>query len=239
MTDDGSRLLRLEGAYNVRDMGGYSLGKGRRFVRGKIFRAGDLDALTENDLAELANMGLRTVVDFRADRERERCPDKLPHSVRNAYAVPIQPGALSSLQNLPPDADPVSMMRALYRALVREAREEYREFFRILSGDASAPLLFHCSAGKDRTGLGAALLLTALGAERDLVYHDYLLSAEYLKEKYGSFLADPAQADLFTVRPEYLEAAFEAMDEEYGGVDGFLDRLDVDRDRLAALYTEE
>ncbi|MDL2271868.1 tyrosine-protein phosphatase [Desulfovibrio sp. OttesenSCG-928-I05] len=237
MVDDSSRLLALAGAYNVRDMGGYALGGGRHFARGKVFRSGDLDALTQDDLTALATRGLRTVVDFREDAERLRSPDKLPSTVTDVYALPIQPGALSALRELPADADQVFMMQVLYRALVREAVGEYREFFRILMQDSSSPLLFHCSAGKDRTGLGAALLLTALGADRELVYHDYLLSAEYLKEKYRQYLEDPAQANLFTVRREYLDAAFAEMEENYGGVENYLTReLGADPDRLVQLF---
>lgn len=239
MDNDSARLLPLEGAYNVRDMGGYALGGGRRFIWGKVFRSGDLDALTPDDLAILAARGLRTVVDFRDDAERLNAPDKLPPTVKDVYALPIQPGALSALRSLPADADQVVMMQVLYRALVREATDEYREFFRVLAHDASAPVLFHCSAGKDRTGLGAALLLVALGADREVIYHDYLLSAEYLKEKYRPYLEDPAQANLFTVRREYLEAAFAEMDEHYGGAENYIVReLGADPDRLREIFAE-
>lgn len=238
--DDRTRLLPLEGAWNMRDLGGYAAADGRRVVRGAVYRSGDLDALTGADLAVLAERDLRSVVDFRDDEERRRAPDKLPSTVTDVFRLPIQPGALLDLRTLGRDADAGQMMCLMYRALVREARPEYRELFRILMDGEKVPLLFHCSAGKDRTGLAAALFLTALGVDRAVISRDYTLSADYLKEKYRKYVeAAPWQEPLFSVRPEFLTAAFDEMDENFGGAQGYLkNELRVDTGRLRALYTK-
>ena len=116
-------------------------------------------------------------------------------------------------------------------------QDVYKEFFSILSEKENAPLLFHCSAGKDRTGIAAALLLSALGVDRETVTEDYMLSAEHITKKYEFITREhPELKPLTTVRKEYLETAFRVIDEEFGGIERYLiDNLEVDLDKL---YTE-
>lgn len=131
-------------------------------------------------------------------------------------------------------------MEEVYAYIIRNMQDVYKEFFSILSEKENAPLLFHCSAGKDRTGIAAALLLSALGVDRETVTEDYMLSAEHITKKYEFITREhPELKPLTTVRKEYLETAFRGIDEEFGGIERYLiDNLEVDLDKLRELYTE-
>jgi Protein tyrosine/serine phosphatase len=109
-----------------------------------------------------------------------------------------------------------------------------------LMSEENTPLLFHCSAGKDRAGFGAALFLASLGVDRKIIIDDYLLTNKYLKDKYSDIVAQmPVLKPLFEVRKEYILAAFEVIDNEYGGIDSYLtNQLGVNLKRMRELYTE-
>ncbi|MDR1175040.1 MAG: tyrosine-protein phosphatase [Treponema sp.] len=114
--------------------------------------------------------------------------------------------------------------------LVTGFMDEYKHFFQTLKNEANFPLIFHCSAGKDRTGFAAALLLSLLGVDREIVINDYLLSAENVKEKYAPYVELIKQRTggegdiepLVTVKREYIEAAFARIDDEWGGIENYL-----------------
>ena len=231
--------VAAEGTYNVRDLGGLEIEPGRTVKRAVVFRADDLSGLTPRGKAELEARGIRTVIDFRGDEEVRLAPNRLPATVRRSVRLPIEPGNVLELARLTCETAP-GMMCELYRVLARDAQEMYWEFFRLLSNPGHAPLLFHCSAGKDRTGFAAALFLLSLGASRETVLRDYLLSARFVREKYRNAVeADERFASIYTVRPEYLAAAFEVIDHEFGGVERYLHAsLGVDTALMRELYTE-
>jgi protein-tyrosine phosphatase len=130
-------------------------------------------------------------------------------------------------------------MTKLYALLVDAARPQYRAFFQLLSDTERLPILFHCSAGKDRTGIGAALIYSALGVEREAIYADYLLSAIYLAERIKVWLKDePHLEPVMSIRRGYLESAFRVIDEKFSGVERYLrEELCADTARLRELYT--
>jgi len=234
-----SRLLVMENAYNARDLGGYAASNGKTVRWGALYRAGDLHSLSDNDVDILRDIGIKTVVDFRTDGERQAEPHRLPPTVVNIVALPITPGNIPDLTTLT-EKNAEEMMLQVYRALVTDARQQYREFFRILADPDNGPVLFNCSAGKDRTGLAAALVLLALGVDRETVYEDYLLSAEYVKDKYQRMVDEnPALRPVVTVRREYLRAALDEIDAKYGGIGQYLrEQLNVDTELLLKRYTE-
>jgi protein-tyrosine phosphatase len=260
--------LGLINATNARDLGGFSTADGRRTRHGRVFRANALNRLTDDDVLAVGRLGLVHVVDFRHDEEIKLTgPDRLPHAPGcRVVPVPIfdpehdvftlvnaalgrrrQPGGGS--------ADPVPLefpvstdvaMVALYRWFVTSplAREAFARVVRLVATAESLPLLFHCTAGKDRTGWLTAVLLTAVGVDRDPIRADYLLTNElnadgnaYIIGQVGGHLADPAAlAPLLEARPEYLAAAFDQADESYGGMAGYLRAgLGLDDAVLAAL----
>ncbi len=234
-----TRRIALDGAYNVRDLGGYAAAAGRHVRKGAFFRADALDRLTDEDVACLSRLGLRTVVDFRTEREIEEAPDRTPGGGAAMLRIPIGMGNIFDLQDLRSFVGEDMMLR-LNVALVREAQPQYRAFFTRLSEDDAVPLLFHCSAGKDRTGFAAAMLLSALGVSRRTIYRDYLASAQGAERKYGSLAAkEPHLIPLLGVRRAYLAAAFAEIDAHEGDVETYLHRrLGVDIDALRARYTE-
>ncbi|MEV7774408.1 tyrosine-protein phosphatase [Kitasatospora sp. NPDC086791] len=242
------RSLGLRGAVNARDLGGYRAADGRMLRHGVALRSDGLNRVTAEDLGPLGELGLRRVVDLRsADEVREAGPDRLPDGVMTHHLPLLSAdfdiylmirGALgdSSPQRqraLLGEGRAGALMTGLYRWFVTDAvaRERFAALLRLLAAPEGPPLLFHCSAGKDRTGWAAALLLTALGVDRETVLADYLLTNERSAPVVDLVLADLAARGLMT-EPElllpvfradrdYLEAAFEEVEAGWGGFDPF------------------
>jgi protein-tyrosine phosphatase len=219
--------LPLSRGRNFRDLGGIATVDGRLTARGRLFRADELHGLSPDDLDLLAAIPIATVIDFRSTGEVARHPDKLPASVKDHLLLPIVPGGLE-----PWDPDEAlrikgghGFMTDLYRSLVLDEPcvAMYREFFRCIQARDRLPLLFHCSAGKDRTGLAAAFTQLALGVSRRDIMRDYMDSNICLAGKYDHFIARRlARAPVFFADPEYLRAAIAAMEEKSGSVERYL-----------------
>lgn len=240
MTDNhNQRLLPLEGLYNVRDLGGYPAGD-RQVRWGMLYRGGDLYGMGEQARKYLESRGLRTVVDFRDSVERSHAPDGELSTLHRNHVLSINAGNILDLRRMAGGEAGEAMMCDLYAAMVDHCRPQYRSFFSILAGEGSAPILFHCSAGKDRTGVAAALILSALGVDRELIFQDYLLSRTYIKEKYQAWLAEePHLEPLMTVHRSYLEAALRRIEDKFGGMERFLrDEMNADLEKLRTLYLE-
>lgn len=237
-----TRSLALQGAFNVRDMGGFSAADGRRVKRGLVFRADGLSDLADADVDILAGLGLKTVVDFRTREETVFAPDRLPETVQRVATVSIDAGRLvgNFYGGEMNRKKSFGVMVSVYRQLAGDFTGQYREFFSLLSDAGNLPLLFHCTAGKDRTGFAAALFLLALGVSREDAIQDYLLSADYLRKKYVPGRDyDEVMEPLYTVYQEYIDAALEVAASRSGGIDGYLrDDLRVDPDALRNEFTE-
>ena len=240
------RVLDLEGASNARDLGGWPTADGRRVRFGRVFRSAALTGLTERDTAVLAGTGLRTVCDLRGTREAEQAPyalERLPGA--RVCRLPIEPSVGASLRDLlaTRDAtgeDVLTVMKRAYRAYALEWSHRYRAVFALLQEEA-APLLLHCSAGKDRTGFGAALILTALGVPREAVREDYLASNRLWRggARIAAGLPEEVAATLLRVHGELLDAAFEAIEEAFEGFERYAGvMLGVDMGRLRERLTE-
>jgi protein-tyrosine phosphatase len=230
------RRLPMEGGWNVRDLGGFAGAGGQRTLWGKILRADDLKNLTPADQAYLASLPLRTVLDFRLEEEAVLFPDLLPATVRRRLTRPILAGGRNPAAAAFSGDEADAFMMDIYRYLVLDERPlaVYRELFHLLQWEEDAPpLLFHCSAGKDRTGVAAALVLFSLGVSPETVLRDYLASHWCLAGKY------PSSAGIFSVREIYLQAALEAIARVHGSLGGYLEKvLGVDQDRMRRLYLE-
>lgn len=251
------RVLSLQGGNNFRDLGGYPAAGGRSVRWGLLFRSGAMAGLTPADFETLARRGIRTVCDFRDRRERATAPVNWPAgAVPNVLADDYQNDmrALASLfgSGLPTGEQARAAMTATYPGILKQFNGQYRRMFgELLAG--RAPLAFNCSAGKDRTGVAAALLLTALGVPRAVVIEDYLLSNRTFDAARLTGGNDPQAAMFRRLPPEalkaimgvdraYIEAVFAVMDAHAGGADGYLkDELGLgpaERRELARLYTE-
>lgn len=238
------RLLPLRGGWNVRDLGGLQTADGRRTAWGRLVRADGLSRLDAADLAYLASVPLVTVVDFRNEDEAAKSPDRLPASVTRHLHLAITPGRLEAGNPKAIFAKPAGddFMEEMNRtlALDPDIQARYREFFRQVQDRERLPLLFHCSAGKDRTGFAAALILLSLGVDRDAVLADYMASERHLAGKYDELMAlYPDNVALFTVKPSYLEAALDAVEAEYGSIGRYLTEvLGVDLVTMRELFLE-
>ncbi len=232
------RLLPMEGAFNMRDLGGYPAAGGKQVKWRTLLRSDELGELTAADLEYLATLPLRTDIDLRGESEQASVPDKLPAGVEY-YPLCIDAANVSSFLE-GGTTNFASKMEQIYVHIIRHFQPAYQDFFHILTNESSTPILFHCTAGKDRTGIAAALLLSALGVDRETIMDDYLLSAQYLQQKYGALArAYPDFAPALTVQKEFLLAAFRIIDEEFGGMDRYLTHhLQVNLEQLRNLYTE-
>lgn len=238
------RILPMAGGFNFRDLGGIKLKDNRRIKWGKLFRADELTNLTNEDIEYLASVPITSVIDFRAESEMKRAPDKLPLSARFSYPMAITPGVMRTdgIQADKGKACFSSQMKQMNKLYVSDPAcvRAYRIMFTIIQNNLSAPLVFHCSAGKDRTGMAAALILFALGASEEAVIEDYMLSKSNIADKYVSFVEKYPRAEpIFTVKRSYIMAAIEQMKKDHGSVMNFLTKvLRVDIARLRKLYIE-
>ncbi|AIJ11951.1 tyrosine-protein phosphatase [Streptomyces violaceoruber] len=236
----------LTGVRNFRDVGGLPTVDGRRVRQGVLFRSGHLAHATGEDAAFLASLGLHTIFDFRnaADQKLEGPDVDLP-GVRNVnlplsdpadgaeFWKMVRDGDLDQLREILADGKAADRMIGSYRAIVTERTAEHSRILHALAED-SVPALMHCAAGKDRAGLSIAVTLLALGVEREAVVEDYLKSnaahRRYKVRRSGSAASAYSPevmellSPLFDARAEYLAAAFETVEETWGGVDAYLEQ---------------
>lgn len=260
IADVAVRLLPLEGGRNFRDLGGYPAADGKHIVWGKLFRSGVMNALTEHDYEFLDDLDIRVICDYRANEERLEEPTQW--QAGNAeyltweYSSNDDSDALADLfrsGNITPETTH-NAMADLYPEMIQTHGEKFRTMFeQLLLG--KAPLVFNCSAGKDRTGISAALLLSALGVPREVIIHDYSLSddyVDYMAEFSGqtnnpdgpyAFLAQlPQEAlvPLMASHPDYITRVLDQLDTEYGSVINFLKAefgmSDADINKLRLMY---
>jgi len=239
------RRLPFEGAVNFRDLGGYDVGEGRQTRWRRLYRSDSLAELTDVDLERLAALELHSLIDFRLPHERHIHPNRLPAgSSLRAVEMGFWPDGVAELHRAfqAGELDAAGMERAtmrFYRNFPLHHHAEYRALLESIEQARGRPLLFHCVSGKDRTGFGAAVVLMALGAARDVILDDYALSSRYRRNV--RHLIPPGTPDTvveaFTAaNPMYLEAALDAILEHYGSVDAYLERgLGFDEARRADL----
>ncbi len=252
MTPD--RLVEFERVLNFRDFGGYDTALGP-IARGKLYRSAHFHEATEADVARLDRLGVRFIVDLRRSDERSGEPNRWPGAgVRSISSdegpTSAMPPHLQAL--LQSDLTPSSVetyMHSLYRDFASQPRHIalYSEWFRELAEGGGAGVI-HCAAGKDRTGLGCALTLYALGANEETIFADY----EYtnvamnidvrlpkiqarMEERLARKLDAGALRPMLSVDPGYLRTAFAAIDAQYGSREAYLRMLGVgprERERL-------
>ena len=247
MPQHPDRVLPLQGASNFRDLGGYPGHGGRIVLWRRLFRSDHLAGLTPADHALLAELGLARALDFRGEHERAATPYQLPGVAQHSLA--IEPSVMQRMQALLQAGQPlgaaegVALMQDLYRSMVNERARAFALLFEQLL-DCDAPLVFHCTAGKDRTGWAAALVLLALGVPRAIVLQDYLMTNQVFKQPPLPADGTPAEAlaAMWRVQEDYLAAALDLMDAEHGGIEPYLrGRLGLSPaalDTLAARYLQ-
>ena len=247
------RILSFQGGCNFRDIGGYRTDDGAQTRWGKVYRTGVLTYFTDDDHAPLLNLQVRSICDLRRAEEREREPTRWPDATTNGLFWDdgdVTPTVRGFAAERPRNAAGMfDAMIALYRALPAWMSPRIKGMYdAIAKGDV--PLIVHCAAGKDRTGIAVAVLLRSLGVPEDTVIEDYLLTnastnfEEFIRERHQAhlgvtdthnpFLSMPEEMRrvLFSADAAFLQAAFE----EIGDVDGYLGKTagvsDATRERV-------
>jgi len=227
MSDSPARHLNLAGASNFRDLGGYLTRDGRTVRWRQIFRSNHLGHLTDDDAAILRALGVKSAFDFRGTGERAEALCGIPDIT--VHSLPVEPTVVAALRAIAAGGTPLSadhaveVMRDSYRSYVQQNTPRFRALFAHLLEDR-APLVIHCTAGKDRTGFACALILHTLGVPDEVISEDYLLTNQFYRRdpNSASDLPDHVKQVLGSVRPAFLGAAFEAIDADYGSLENYL-----------------
>lgn len=248
----GQRIM-LKGAPNTRDLGGYETKDGRVVKSHKLIRSGALYHLTEKDKEILTKeFEVKTDVDFRSRMEADQKPDPQLPGVRYEH-IPIIDEAAAGITRenvngledmilkasdyiLNSDKAAGDFMKKTYWDLVTNefSIAQYRKFFEVISREEQGAVLWHCSVGKDRAGVGTVLVLLALGVPRETILEDYLLTNQFLKEETQQLVEAVAKvhnhpellkaaAEINGVCRDYLDTVFQALDENWGSADQFLE----------------
>ncbi|HET6809446.1 MAG TPA: tyrosine-protein phosphatase [Acidimicrobiales bacterium] len=225
------RRIPFEGISNFRDLGGYHTRSGSTVRWGLVFRADALHGLSPADLALYDRLGLRAVYDLRGDVERDERPNPVPSRPLTVVGRPAgtpPPVGPPTGQSV---ADGENVLRDLYVGLIDHAAAQIGELFTNLGDQGGLPAVFHCHAGKDRTGIVAALLLETLGVDRETVLDDYELTARYRLRTHqeGTYqrlldlgMSAEAAAGVLTAPRWAMHEALDHLDDRYGGVDRYL-----------------
>jgi protein-tyrosine phosphatase len=237
MSDAPARHLNLEGASNFRDLGGYPTADGRMVRWRQIFRSNHLGHLTAADIAIVRGLGVRSAFDFRGRDERAVAVCGVEEIT--VHSLPIEPTVVAALRarlaagTLSADAA-LEIMRESYRNYVRLNTHSFRTLFAHLLDDR-APLVIHCTAGKDRTGFACALVLRSLGVADDVIAEDYLLTNRFYRRdpSAGTDLPDDVRQAIGSVDASFLAAGLQAVSADYGDLETyFRDGLGLgDRER--------
>ncbi len=237
----------MHGSTNFRDLGGYAGRNGRNVRWRRLFRSDHLGELSAQDVSVLSGLGLSRVCDFRGAQERTAHACALPGVA--VHALSIEPTVVQGMQSLlaagkvlTPQAT-MALMEQTYRDFVLHNSPRFAELFGHLLED-DAPLVFHCTAGKDRTGFAAALILSALGVPRAVVMQDYLLTNAFYRQPAAAsgFASQEVLDVLWKVQSGFLEAALQTVESRHGSVDEYLAKAlgigPAQRRRLEQLYLE-
>lgn len=252
--DLSSDAPKLDGVPNFRDLGGYRTPDGRVVRRGQVYRSGHLNRLTDADHGKLAALHIRDVFDLRTPEECESAPTRWIGQAPafHAFAAAFGPNDVAAMMELM--ADP-AFTGAQARELMIQSMAEFplsaapnvAAWVGALAG-GHTPSIIHCSAGKDRTGVFSALLLTLLGVDRETVLHDYLRSNDVLAANMAAAsqalpagmrmprIAPDVLRALSRVEPEYLEATFQSIDAQCASFEDYRrNRLRIDDSELQRL----
>ena len=225
---------------NFRDLGGIRTADGRSIKSGLLFRSGDFFSLSSEDIRKLEKMGLAMIIDFRAMREIIQRPDQEISTVRQVTHIDIHDAARDKAEKFLENNDAKGLETVLigdYIRMIDTHPADFKRFLHILASTDNLPLVYHCAAGKDRTGLATVFLLVALGVEMDHIWDDYMATNQFAASYTEKIISKVTKSGLngeilrplLEVRKEYLTAALARIDEKYDGLINFVENiLDAD-----------
>ncbi|WP_174427112.1 tyrosine-protein phosphatase [Cupriavidus basilensis] len=243
----GNAALALDNVVNLRDLGGLAARDGRRVRAGKLFRSGNPGLASAADMERLRALQLDMVIDFRSAGEKTAAESPFGEAFR-WVATPVLEGSMSMAELMPRLRDgSAEQMEAFMLEVYGDFPRKYQAAFGgfLKTAEQGGNLLYHCTAGKDRTGFASMLLLAGLGVERGIIMANYLESNHWnqgfnqkMSAGAAQFGVDPAVMwPLLAVKASYLEASMHAIEQDYGGIDAYLgDVLKVDAERLRQAY---
>jgi len=256
------RVIHLKGTSNTRDIGGYQTSDLRTIRRGQIIRSENLSRLTASDFQKLEEIGVKTVIDLRTDREHDKAPtvwqgDNPPRfyhfPVGDSHNDWFNAQRRMMSRNRFTQEQALEHMVEGYRMIAEEGPPSYRKLMDVVLDEANWPILIHCNAGKDRAGIATTLILEAMGVDRETIMEEFLLTNEISRtEEKAIFLSKKSRKSsngnrsgrgpsasawfpIVGVQAEMLEAFYVSVDERYGSMDAFLTELGVDQDARRAL----
>ena len=247
--------VELAGARNLRDLGGYSTIDGRQIKKGMLYRSDHLKRVSRRHAEAVAALGVKRVYDLRTEKEREMYPPRLAEvATVEVVSLPVDCGLIHPysvarriLKGDVEEGDFKGLMIECYRRYALNFTSEWSSLLRDMAEPGGLPALIHCTYGRDRTGVPVAIVLRSLGVPEETVLEDYLLSNTFWESEASrlscfascaSFFRTPRSEvrAMMEVRPEYLEAAFAAIDEKYGSFEEYLhEGLGIDEATLERL----
>jgi protein-tyrosine phosphatase len=241
VTDSLDRLIALDGAVNFRDLGGYAAAGGMRTRWRRLFRADGLGELTEDDLGVLRSLGIRTVIDLRSESELER----------GRFDVDAHPAAFHHFPFIEelPDAQEFDrrpgLLGSQYQEIVSDAGAQIRATLGVLAAPDALPAVFHCTAGKDRTGVLSAIVLSLLGVDEETVVADYALSGEAMLRLRAKLIVKYPEGretienidEVFSAEPAQMEALLDHVRRRYGSIQAYVSGLGVGPEVVESLRT--
>ena len=229
---ENDHVLLIDGGMNFRDLGGYRTAEGRTVKSGVVYRSAELSHVTPEGFAQLKSLGIRSNIDLRSTDERKAQPIQWPADMgvsvhQTDYPMDMAPFIAVFSKGTPTAEETRTLMAGFYKQVPFTFAPQYANLIRQVLEDG-APVVFNCSAGKDRTGVAAALILTLVGVPRETVTQDYLLSNTYYKPSAQTASDDPAAAMFRRLPPDvvqalmgvdarYLDSAFAAIEAREGG----------------------
>lgn len=253
-----TRVLQLAGGFNFRELGGYVTADGQTVAWQRLLRTAHLSSLTAEDWHQLTHYGIRQVIDFRSRAERKQFPDPQVPGIKN-QVIPVfdddetESSTAAAQRHREFSENPragYQRMLYVYRRLIINpgAQAAYRQLFTfLLNSGSEGGTIFHCSAGKDRTGMAAVFILSALGVPREKIFADYLLTNSASTVHISQRVEDAQRRnrneafqrsirDLASVNQDYLQQALTLIDYQYGGMQAYLaDILEITPQRQTQL----
>ena len=250
--DSAKRVVPVKGAVNFRDLGGYATADGHHVKWNRVYRSAAINKLTDADMQILAGRHIYDVVDFRGTEESKKAMDRLLPNTKYTLC-PAGSENVGDWMKIAPQLSSADSLMTTFYANAQVFGDRYKPFFdELLQMPDTTALLFHCTAGKDRTGMGAALLLYALGVPKATIMQDYLATNTYRATENEQaakamvaymHVTEKVANDMMAAKSIYLEATFNAIEKRYGSVNEFLTKvIGLDKAKiknLRAKYLQE